>query len=112
MAPFETSPAPAGYRLARLAHAPYHLLNLQSYFTAGEKEVRAWTIHRGDRAPAAAGVIPSDFENGFIRAETISHTDLMKVDGWKPAREKGLVRSEGKDSMVQDGDVILSRFNV
>ncbi len=98
--------------LDRLAHAAYHLLNLQSYFTAGEKEVRAWTIHRGDRAPAAAGVIHSDFEKGFIRAETISHTDFVKVDGWKPARDKGLVRSEGKDYMVRDGDVILFRFNV
>ncbi len=98
--------------LDRLAHAAYHLLNLQSYFTAGEKEVRAWTIHRGDRAPAAAGVIHSDFEKGFIRAETISHADFVKVDGWKPAREKGLVRSEGKDYQVKDGDVILFRFNV
>jgi GTP-binding protein YchF len=98
--------------LDRLAHAAYHLLNLQSYFTAGEKEVRAWTIHRGDRAPAAAGVIHSDFEKGFIRAETISHTDFVRVEGWKPAREKGLVRSEGKDYVVKDGDVILFRFNV
>jgi GTP-binding protein YchF len=98
--------------LDRLAHAAYHLLELQSYFTAGEKEVRAWTIHRGDRAPAAAGVIHSDFEKGFIRAETISHTDFVNVDGWKPARERGLVRSEGKDYVVRDGDVILFRFNV
>ena len=98
--------------LDRLAHAAYHLLGLQSYFTAGEKEVRAWTIHRGDRAPAAAGVIHSDFEKGFIRAETISHTDFVNVDGWKPARERGLVRSEGKDYVVRDGDVILFRFNV
>ena len=98
--------------LDRLAHAAYHLLGLHSYFTAGDKEVRAWTIHRNDRAPAAAGVIHSDFEKGFIRAETVSHTDFVEVGGWKPARERGLVRSEGKDYVVQDGDVILFRFNV
>ena len=98
--------------LDRLAHAAYHLLGLQSYFTAGEKEVRAWTIHRDDRAPAAAGVIHSDFEKGFIRAETISHADFVELGGWKTARERGLVRSEGKDYVVQDGDVILFRFNV
>jgi GTP-binding protein YchF len=98
--------------LDRLAHAAYHLLGLQSYFTAGEKEVRAWTIHRGDRAPAAAGVIHSDFERGFIRAETVSFDDFVRVGGWKPAREQGLVRSEGKDYVVRDGDVILFRFNV
>jgi GTP-binding protein YchF len=98
--------------LDRLAHAAYHLLGLHSYFTAGEKEVRAWTIHRNDRAPAAAGVIHSDFEKGFIRAETISHTDFVELGGWKTARERGLVRSEGKDYVVQDGDVILFRFNV
>lgn len=98
--------------LDRLAHAAYHLLGLQSYFTAGEKEVRAWTIHRGDLAPTAAGVIHSDFAKGFIRAETISHTDFVEVGGWKPARERGLVRSEGKDYVVQDGDVMLFRFNV
>jgi ribosome-binding ATPase YchF (GTP1/OBG family) len=98
--------------LDRLAHAAYHLLGLQSYFTAGEKEVRAWTIHRGDRAPAAAGVIHSDFERGFIRAETVSFDDFVRVGGWKPAREQGLVRSEGKEYVVRDGDVILFRFNV
>jgi GTP-binding protein YchF len=98
--------------LDRLAHAAYHLLGLQSYFTAGEKEVRAWTIHRGDRAPAAAGVIHSDFERGFIRGETIGWEDFVRVGGWKPAREQGLVRSEGKDYVVRDGDVMLFRFNV
>ncbi len=98
--------------LDRLAHAAYHVLGLHSYFTAGEKEVRAWTIHQNDRAPAAAGVIHSDFEKGFIRAETISHADFVEVGGWKPARERGLVRSEGKDYVVRDGDVILFRFNV
>ena len=98
--------------LDRLAHAAYHLLGLQSYFTAGEKEVRAWTIHRGDRAPAAAAVIHSDFERGFIRGETIGWQDFVRVGGWKPAREQGMVRSEGKEYVVRDGDVMLFRFNV
>jgi GTP-binding protein YchF len=98
--------------LDRLAHAAYHLLGLQSYFTAGEKEVRAWTIHKGDRAPQAAGVIHSDFEHGFIRAETVAYADFVRVGGWKPAREQGLARAEGKEYVVQDGDVMLFRFNV
>jgi GTP-binding protein YchF len=97
--------------LDRLAHAAYHLLGLQSYFTAGEKEVRAWTIHRGDRAPAAAGVIHSDFEKGFIRAETVAFDDFVRVGGWKAAREQGLARAEGKEYVVQDGDVLLFRFS-
>jgi len=97
--------------LDRLAHAAYHLLGLQSYFTAGEKEVRAWTIHRGDRAPAAAGVIHSDFEKGFIRAETVAYDDFVRVGGWKTAREQGLSRAEGKEYVVQDGDVMLFRFS-
>jgi GTP-binding protein YchF len=97
--------------LDRLAHAAYHLLGLQSYFTAGEKEVRAWTIHQGDRAPEAAGVIHSDFEKGFIRAETVGYNDFVRVGGWKPAREQGLARAEGKEYVVQDGDVMLFRFN-
>jgi hypothetical protein len=97
--------------LDRLAHAAYHLLGLQSYFTAGEKEVRAWTIHRGDRAPAAAGVIHSDFEKGFIRAETVAYDDFVRVGGWKGAREQGLARAEGKEYVVRDGDVLLFRFN-
>jgi GTP-binding protein YchF len=97
--------------LDRLAHAAYHLLGLQSYFTAGEKEVRAWTIHRGDRAPAAAGVIHTDFEKGFIRAETVAYEDFVRVGGWKPAREQGLSRAEGKEYVVQDGDVMLFRFS-
>jgi GTP-binding protein YchF len=96
--------------LDRLAHAAYHLLGLQSYFTAGEKEVRAWTVHRGDKAPAAAGVIHSDFEKGFIRAETVAYGDFVRVGGWKPAREQGLARAEGKEYIVQDGDVMLFRF--
>jgi ribosome-binding ATPase len=97
--------------LDRLAHAAYHLLGLQSYFTAGEKEVRAWTIHRGDKAPAAAGVIHSDFEKGFIRGETVAFEDFVRLGGWKPAREQGLARAEGKEYVVQDGDVMLFRFS-
>ena len=96
--------------LDRLAHAAYHLLGLQSYFTAGEKEVRAWTVHRGDKAPAAAGVIHSDFEKGFIRAETVAYGDFVRLGGWKPAREQGVARAEGKEYVVQDGDVMLFRF--
>jgi len=98
--------------LDRLIRAGYHLLGLQTYFTAGEPEVRAWTIHRGDTAPVAAGVIHTDFERGFIRAETVSYDDFVANDGWKGAREKGAVRSEGKEYVVKDGDVMLFRFNV
>jgi GTP-binding protein YchF len=97
--------------LDRLAHAAYHLLGLRSYFTAGEKEVRAWTIHQGDKAPAAAGVIHSDFEKGFIRAETVAYDDFVRLGGWKGAREQGLARAEGKEYVVQDGDVLLFRFS-
>jgi hypothetical protein len=96
--------------LDRLAKAAYHLLGLQSFFTAGEKEVRAWTIHQGDRAPQAAGVIHSDFEKGFIRAETVSFPEFVRLNGWKAAREQGLARAEGKEYVVQDGDVMLFRF--
>ena len=98
--------------LDRLIHAGYHLLGLQTYFTAGEQEVRAWTIHRGDTAPRAAGVIHTDFERGFIRAETVAYDAFVANGGWKTAREKGAVRSEGKEYVVQDGDVMLFRFNV
>ena len=98
--------------LDRVIHAGYQLLGLQTYFTAGEQEVRAWTIHRGDTAPKAAGVIHTDFERGFIRAETVSYDDFVANDGWKGAREKGAVRSEGKEYVVADGDVLLFRFNV
>jgi ribosome-binding ATPase len=98
--------------LDRLARAAYALLGLRSYFTAGEKEVRAWTIHAGDKAPAAAGVIHTDFEKGFIRAETVAYDAFVSAGGWKGARDKGLVRSEGKDYIVDDGDVMLFRFNV
>lgn len=98
--------------LDRLIRAAYHLLGLQTYFTAGEKEVRAWTIHQGDTAPKAAGVIHTDFERGFIRAETIAYDDYIACGGEKLAKEKGLLRSEGKEYVVQDGDVMHFRFNV
>ncbi len=98
--------------LDRLIRAGYHLLGLETYFTAGEQEVRAWTIHRGDTAPRAAAVIHTDFEKGFIRAETVGYDSFVGNEGWKGAREKGFVRSEGKEYVVQDGDVLLFRFNV
>ncbi len=98
--------------LDRLIRAGYHLLGLQTYFTAGEQEVRAWTIHQGDTAPKAAAVIHTDFERGFIRAETVAFDDFVRLRGWKEAREKGAVRSEGKEYVVKDGDVLLFRFNV
>jgi len=98
--------------LDRLIRAGYHLLGLQTYFTAGEQEVRAWTIHRGDTAPTAAGVIHTDFERGFIRAETVGYDDFVATGGWKGARDKGVARAEGKEYVVSDGDVILFRFNV
>lgn len=98
--------------LDRLIRGGYSLLGLQTYFTAGEKEVRAWTIHKGDTGPKAAGVIHSDFERGFIRAETVSYNDFIAHGGWKGAREKGVARAEGKEYVVQDGDVLLFRFNV
>jgi GTP-binding protein YchF len=98
--------------LDRLIRAGYHLLGLQTYFTAGEQEVRAWTIHAGDTAPKAAAVIHTDFERGFIRAETAGYDDFVANGGWKGARERGVVRSEGKEYLVRDGDVLLFRFNV
>jgi GTP-binding protein YchF len=98
--------------LDRLIQAGYRLLGLQTYFTAGDPEVRAWTIHRGDTAPKAAAVIHTDFERGFIRAETVSYDEFVANGGWKGAREKGVVRSEGKEYVVADGDVMLFRFNV
>ena len=98
--------------LDRLIRAGYHLLGLETYFTAGVQEVRAWTIHQGDTAPRAASVIHTDFERGFIRAETAGYTDFVTNGGWKGAKERGVVRSEGKDYVVQDGDVMLFRFNV
>ena len=95
-----------------LIRATYHLLGLRTYFTAGEKEVRAWTIHIGDTAPKAAGVIHSDFERGFIKAETVAYEDLVKLGSVAAAREKGLYRMEGKEYIVKDGDVMLFKFNV
>ncbi len=95
-----------------LIRATYHLLGLRTYFTAGEKEVRAWTIHAGDTAPKAAGVIHSDFERGFIKAETVAYEDLVNCGSVAAAREKGLYRMEGKEYVVKDGDVLLFKFNV
>jgi hypothetical protein len=95
-----------------LIRATYHLLGLRTYFTAGEKEVRAWTIHTGDTAPKAAGVIHSDFERGFIKAETVAYEDLVQCGSVAAAREKGLYRMEGKEYVVKDGDVLLFKFNV
>jgi GTP-binding protein YchF len=98
--------------LDRLIKASYSLLGLISYLTAGPKEVRAWTITRGTKAPQAAGKIHSDFERGFIRAEIVSYDDLMSCGSMNVAKEKGLVRSEGKEYVIQDGDIVLFRFNV
>lgn len=98
--------------LDKLIKASYRLLGLISYLTAGPKETRAWTIKAGTKAPQAAGKIHSDFERGFIRAEIVNYDDLVKCGSYNAAREKGLVRLEGKDYVVQDGDVILFRFNV
>jgi len=95
-----------------LIRATYHLLGLRTYFTASEKEVRAWTIHVGNTAPKAAGVIHSDFERGFIKAETVAYEDLVACGSVAAAREKGLYRMEGKEYVVQDGDVLLFKFNV
>ena len=98
--------------LERLIAASYKLLGLISFLTAGPKEVRAWTIVKGTKAPQAAGKIHSDFEKGFIRAEVVSYDDLIECGNYTIAKEKGLVRLEGKEYIVQDGDVILFRFNV
>jgi GTP-binding protein YchF len=98
--------------LDRLIRAGYHLLDLISYFTAGEKEVRAWTIRRGTKAPQAAAEIHTDFERGFIRAETLGWRDFEKAGNQKAAKEQGMMRSEGKEYVVADGDILLFRFNV
>jgi len=98
--------------LKSLIRATYALLGLRTYFTSGPKETRAWTIHAGMSAPQAAGVIHSDFERGFIRAETVAYEDLVTHGSINAAKEKGLVRSEGKEYIVQEGDVMLFRFNV
>ena len=98
--------------LNRLVRAAYQLLGLQTYFTAGVKEVRAWTIHVGDTAPQAAGVIHTDFERGFIRAQTIALADFLACKGEQGAKEAGKMRAEGKDYVVKDGDVLNFLFNV
>ncbi|MBR0128364.1 MAG: redox-regulated ATPase YchF [Neisseriaceae bacterium] len=98
--------------LNRLIRAGYDLLGLQTYFTAGVKEVRAWTIHKGDTAPQAAGVIHTDFERGFIRAQVIAYNDFIRLGGETKAKEAGKMRAEGKEYIVQDGDVIHFLFNV
>ena len=98
--------------LDRLIQKSYSLLGLISFLTAGKKEVRAWTIKKGTKAPQASGKIHSDFERGFIRAEVVSFDDLMKNGSLSACREKGLVRSEGKEYVMQDGDIVEFRFNV
>ena len=98
--------------LDKLIHASYHLLDLISFLTAGEPEVRAWTIKKGTKAPQAAGKIHTDFEKGFIRAETIHYDDLIATGSLHTAKEKGLLRLEGKDYVVKDGDIMNFRFNV
>ena len=95
-----------------LIRAVYHLLGLRTYFTTGEKETRAWTIHEGDKAPAAAGVIHSDFERGFIAAETVHFNELIQLGSFAKCREAGRLRIEGKEYVVKDGDVLEFRFNV
>ena len=98
--------------LEKLIKASYRLLGLISYLTSGEDETRAWTIERGTKAPQAAGKIHSDFERGFIRAEVVSYEKLVECGSFNAAKEKGLIRSEGKEYVFQDGDVVLFRFNV
>ena len=98
--------------LDKLVTACYKLLNLISYLTAGEKETRAWTIVKGTKAPQAAGKIHSDFERGFIRAEVVDYQTLLDCKGYAGAKEKGKIRSEGKDYVMQDNDVVTFRFNV
>ena len=95
-----------------LIRAVYHLLGLRTFFTSGEKETRAWTIHAGEKAPQAAGAIHTDFERGFIAAETIAYEDLIAAGSYAKARESGKLRLEGKEYEVKDGDVITFRFNV
>ena len=98
--------------LDRVIKATYSLLDLKTYFTAGPTEVRAWTFKKGTKAPQAAGIIHSDFERGFIRAEVYSYDDLIKYGSEAGAKSAGRLRSEGKDYTVEDGDIILFRFNV
>ncbi len=98
--------------LDKVIKASYDLLGLMSFLTAGEPEVRAWTIKKGTKAPQAAGKIHSDIERGFIRAEIVSYNDLMREGSLNAAKEKGLMRSEGKEYIMQDGDIVLFKFNV
>jgi ribosome-binding ATPase YchF (GTP1/OBG family) len=98
--------------LARVIRAGYDLLHLITFFTAGPKEARAWTVETGSKAPQAAGVIHTDFERGFIRAETIAYDDFVRHGGEAGAKEAGRMRSEGKEYVVHDGDIMLFRFNV
>jgi ribosome-binding ATPase YchF (GTP1/OBG family) len=98
--------------LQKLAHSAHNILGLSRYFTAGEKEARAWTIPQGATAPQAAGVIHTDFEKGFIRADVASWKDFVENKGWGGCREKGLAKSEGKEYIMKDGDVCLFKFNV
>ncbi len=98
--------------LQGLVEQAYTLLGLQSYFTSGEKESRAWTIHQGDTAPKAAGVIHTDFEKGFIKADVVDWKDFVELGGWSAAREKGKVRMEGKEYVMREGDTVLFKFNV
>jgi len=98
--------------LDRLAHAGHSLLHLIAFFTTGPKESRAWSVFEGARAPQAAGKIHSDFERGFIRAETVAYEELVQRGGWNACKEAGILRSEGKEYVVKDGDVMLFRFNV
>ena len=98
--------------LNRLIRAAYHILGLRTFFTAGGPETRAWTFHEGMKAPQVAGVIHSDFERGFIRAEVVSFSDLDELETMQKVKEAGKLRLEGKDYVVQDGDIIEFRFNV
>ena len=98
--------------LVTLARVGFNTLGLQTYLTAGPKEARAWTIHKGDTAPVAAGVIHTDFQKGFIKAEVVSFNDLVSAGSMKDAQALGKVRMEGKDYIMQDGDVVEFRFNV
>ena len=98
--------------MARVIRAGYELLGLITFFTAGPKESRAWTTHKGAKAPEAAGEIHTDFERGFIRAQTIAYDDYVSLGGEVAAKEAGKARDEGKDYLVKDGDVMLFRFNV
>ena len=98
--------------LDKVIKASYDLLGLMSFLTAGEPEVRAWTIKKGTKAPEAAGKIHSDIQRGFIRAEVVKYDDLIREGSMNAVKEKGLLRSEGKDYIMQDGDIVLFRFNV